>query len=143
MGIGSMVVGQTHGYNSSGEWGRMRVTALVTGVDWKKISAHNPDNRVIVLRTNAALKGDNRAPRLDNLSLQAIDSPRESQTLIPSGAIPPMPDDYLTDMSGIKEVFKTSQERAWAYTYAGDDDWRTTVRKELGLPTCAYSKSGF
>ena len=144
MGIGSMVVGTTSGYNADGKWGRYKVTALVSGISWDRIDAHYHDVRVIRLKSNSALKGDARGNNLSDLSLQAFDqiggaSSSEYITALPSNVIPPMPNGYLTDVKPIKEVFSTADERPWDYRGYDRDDWREKIREDLGLPICAYS----
>ena len=144
MGIGSMVVGTTTGYNADGEWGRYKVASLVSSIQWDRIDAHHPDTRAIRLKSNSALKGESRGNHLSDLSLHALDqiggaSSSEYSAALPSNVIPPMPEDYLTEVRPIKEVFNTSDERPWDYRGYDNDDWRSKVRADLGLPTCAYS----
>ena len=145
MGIGSMVVGIASGYDSLGQWGRHKVTALVTDIQWDRIDAHHPDSRVLRVKSNSALKGVRGGTSLSDVSLLELDriadpsTRAELQAAIPSGAIPPMPEGYLTDVKPIKEVFDTSNERPWDYRGYDSDDWRGRVREQLGLPTCAYS----
>ena len=146
-GIGTMVIKHTHGYDRSGEWGRVKVAGLVTAIDWQSVHAHS-DGHCFEIQTNDQMAGRNvrfgqhfnnmgvdafkRACRVDNQNVS-------EQSVIPSGRAPTPPVDWLNDAPPIKQVFSTKESRPFGYSHDNLDCWQIRIRKELGLPLCAHA----
>ena len=136
MGIGSLVVAKTHGYNHNNEWGLHNVAALVTRVDFDSIDAHSHSIAVLELTSNAELTGQHRGS-LRNLNLDAMDHANIIERH-PSGSVPPMPGNWLESFAPMKEVFSTKEERAYTYAWQ-TDSWTDSIRQQLDIPKCAYT----
>jgi len=148
MGVGSLVVGVARGFNDKNEWGSHKVVALVTSIDWQSIDVHNQSNRAIVLQTNNEMTSGGYPLSMANLRLEDVldfgsdeAKYRDLISLHPSNSIQSFPMGWLDNFSSIKNVFKSSDERPWNYSYSGDLKWLNEARAELNIPKCAYAKS--
>ncbi len=138
MGIGSLVVAKTHGYNHKNEWGLHNVAALVTRVDFDSIDAHSHSIAVLELSTNSQLKGQSSyGGALRNLNLDAMDHANIIERR-PSGSVPPMPNGWLENFAPMKQVFSTKEQRAYTYAWQ-TDSWTDNIRQQLNIPKCAYT----
>jgi len=147
VGIGTMVITERNGFNrKTDQYGPITITGLITGIEWETIDAHR-DGSPLQVRTNAELRGERWVRNgIGDLSLHQLDpeSPyaHSKLTVLPSGKVPAMPENWLSDIKPIKEVFSTKAERTWEYSYGyseGDDAWQAEMRQKLNLPKCAYS----
>ena len=148
-GIGTMVIKDTHGYDRSGEWGRIKVTGLVTAIDWRSIHAHS-DSHCFEIQTNDQMAGrDVRfGQHFNNMSVDSFkradgngfETVGSRHSVIPSGRAPNPPKGWLDDMPPIKEVFNTKEGRSWGYSNHVNDAWQSRIREELGLPPDAHAE---
>jgi hypothetical protein len=145
VGVGTMVVRRDfRGYKSDGSYGNQTLTGLITEIHWESIDAHS-EGRPLVVRSNAQLRGqknDYYTPTLPDMQLkeiaQAETALAQDLTVLPSGRVPSMPANWLTDVKSIKAVFSTDDERPWEYRWGDSDSWQVKIREDLGLPKCAY-----
>jgi hypothetical protein len=145
VGLGTMVVRRDfRGYKSDGSYGTQTLTGLITEIEWDRIDAHR-EGRPLVVRSNAQLRGqksDYYTPTLPDMQLGEVTQQGSATapdlTVLPSGRVPSMPANWLTDVKSIKEVFSTDDERPWEYKWGDSDGWQDKTREDLGLPKCAY-----
>ena len=140
VGVGSMVIANARGYNDAGEWGTHRVIGLVTSVNYEQIDAHTTDPSVIVVKTNAQMKGANDSYRNTHISPLRLTDCQESErhTVLPSGAIPQPGADWVDSIKPIKEVFDTKEDRRWDYKW-NDESWVVEQRAALDIPIDTYA----
>lgn len=147
VGPGTMVIAKRNGFDpKTDEYGPITVTGLITGIEWAVVDAHR-EGSPLKITSNAQLRGERYVRHaIGDLSLRQVErkGPHADDRLavFPTGNVPAMPMNWMTDVKPIKEVFSTKQERSWDYHYGyseGDSAWQAEVRQQLNLPKCAYS----
>ena len=140
IGIGTMVIKDTYGYNSKGEYGKVKVAGLITSIDWERIGAHSSGD-CFVIESNSSISGKTirYGEHFNNATLEVLTSKFSDNAgcVMPSGAVPSPPANWLSGAPSIKDVFDTKEKRPWNYKHSLDR-WQTVIREQLGLPLDAY-----